>query len=118
MATVAAVSGTVGASAIGTAASGGTNFISGITDFAKATIRITNALTVATTITLKAGTGFSSIGQGDSTAITLGTAAATNGTVVIGGAAFESARYLRSDGFVAFVIATAGDTLVSAVQLP
>lgn len=118
MATVAAVTGGLFTTRAKTEVTAGTHYISGITNFAKSVICIENALTTTTVVTLKAGTGYSASGQGDYTAFTLGTVAATNGTVIIAGASFESARFLGSNGYVQLLVATGGDVFVSAVQNP
>jgi hypothetical protein len=117
MATVAAVTGGLFTTRAKTLVTAGTHYVSGITDWAKAVICIENNDTIATVVTLKAGTGFSAIGQGDYTAFTLGTVAATNGTVMVAGTSFESARYLNSNGYVQLLVATSTGVYVSAIQL-
>lgn len=116
MATVAATTGGLFTTRARTEVTAGTHYISGIKDWSKAVICIENVLTTTTTITLKAGTGYSAIGQGDYSAFTLGTVAATNGTVIISGSSFESARFLGSNGYIQLLVATAGDVYLSAVQ--
>lgn len=117
MATVAAVTGGLFTTRAKTLVTAGTHYVSGVTDFSKAVICIENNDTIATVVTLKVGTGYSSIGQGDYTAFTLGTVAATNGTVMVAGASFESARFLGSNGYVQLLVATSTGIYVSAIQL-
>ncbi len=118
MATVAAVTGGLFTTRAKTEVTAGTHYISGISDFGKSVICIENVLTTTTVVTLKAGTGYSASGQGDYTAFTLGTVGATNGSVIVSGAAFESARFLGSNGYVQFSVATGGDVYLSAIQNP
>jgi len=68
----------------------------------------------ACVVTLKAGVGFSEIGQGAAAAITV----ATGTTVVFGGADFESARFLNASGQLDFTITTAATVYVYAVMKP
>jgi hypothetical protein len=117
MATVAAVTGGLFTTRARTLATAGTHYVSGINDWAKAVICLENNDTVTTVVTLKAGTGFSAIGQGDYTAFTLGTVGATNGTVMVCGSTFESARFEASTGYVQFTIATTAGVYISAIQL-
>lgn len=116
MATVAAVTGGLFTTRARTEVTAGTHYISGLTDWTKAVICIENVVTTTTVVTLKAGTGFSAIGQGDYAAFTLGTVGATNGTVIVSGSSFESARFENSNGYVQFLVATSGDVYLSAVQ--
>jgi len=118
MATVAAQSGGIFTTRAKTQATVGTHYITGFTDFSKAIICIENVGTVTTvTSTLEGGTGYSSSGQGDYAAFTLGTVGATNGTVIVAGSAFESARFLDSSSRVAITVSTGGDIFLSAIQL-
>lgn len=119
MATVAAQAGGLFTTRAKTLVTAGTHYISGLNDFSKAVLCFEANDTVTTVITMKAGTGYSSVGQGDNTAFTLGTVGATNGSVIVGGASFESARFQGSGStsLVQFVIATTAGVYLSAVQL-
>lgn len=118
------------AAANGTNGSAGTVYIQPTTaqtavgiglDLSRMIVRIENQSVVTTTVTIKAGSGYSAIGVGDSAAITIGActnAAATN-VMLIGGADFESARYLDSSGRLRLDFGVSAVTaFVEAYQLP
>lgn len=71
--------------------------------------------TASCTVSLNAGSRFSGIGVGAGATVTIATAT----SVVFGGKAFESARYLNSTaGTVTFTILTAATCYVRAHLLP
>ncbi len=83
-------------------------------DFANLHIRVENTSTTASvSLSVGVGTEFSALGIGAAT-ITLGTAA----TAIIGGQAFDGARYQTSGGTVVFTQTGTGPTSWEAYQSP
>ncbi len=70
--------------------------------------------TASCAITLQAGAGYSSVGQGNAATVTL----ATGASAVFGGKNFESARFLKSDGSIEFGITSTATLYVYAVMNP
>jgi hypothetical protein len=84
-------------------------------DFGRLFIRIYNQSSTASIyFTLAAGTIYSEIGQGAKTSTTIG----TEGTLIIGGQDFESARFLNTAGTIIFTQVGTGPSTFEAFQYP
>jgi hypothetical protein len=90
-----------------------------ILDFSKLVLRFENVSSFITTLTPVCGTTYSEICQGNGAAITLGTSGSSIGTVIVGGASFESARFQDSSGKLSFAVSpTATTVYIGAFMLP
>ena len=86
----------------------------GALDTATLFIKITATSAGAITPTIKAGTTYSSIGQGDKTL----TKISSSTSAIIGGQAFESARFVNSSGNIVIQMAGTGVASIEAYQAP
>lgn len=93
------------------------NPVSGGLNLDRLIIVVENTLTVASTVTLKAGTSFSSIGQGDSGDYVLGTVGSATASICIAGPHLESARYLTNSGQLLIAIPSAATVNIYALQM-
>jgi hypothetical protein len=85
----------------------------GSIDFATLQVRI-SAVGGSVTPTIIAGTGWSSIGQGNKAM----TVIASSGSVILGGQDFESARFLNSSDQLTITMAGTGTASIEAYQAP
>ncbi len=92
------------------------NPVSGNLDLDRLFIVIENTLTAPTTVTIKCGTSYSSIGQGDSADIAIGSVASATAAVCISGAHLESARFKTDSGQLLLAIPSAATVNLYAIQ--